>query len=94
MPTAHTYNALPLYDIQSVEAVKGPTASRIQQFLGNVTGTINYVTKRPTAVPGGEVNFTVGNFGTYRTVSLMAFYKTRFSRIWSCPWADLSNLWS
>ena len=49
----------PMYDIDRIEVIKGPTG----MVLGNVTylgGAINFVTKSPTDKPQGSVKVTAG----------------------------------
>ena len=58
------YGFDPLYDIERIEIIKGPTALVFSNY-GNVSGAINYVTKRPTSTPMGDASFTVGNYGLY-----------------------------
>jgi len=53
-----------MYDIERIEIVKGPTALIFNSF-GNISGGVNFVTKEPTAVPTGDVQFTIGNYDTY-----------------------------
>lgn len=53
-----------LYDIEKVEIIKGPTALMFNDY-GNISGNINYVTKRPTSYMTGDASITVGNYGTY-----------------------------
>jgi iron complex outermembrane receptor protein len=53
-----------LYDIDRVEFVKGPTALVFSNY-GNVSGTANYVTKRPSAKESGDASVTFGNYGLY-----------------------------
>lgn len=59
------YGFTPFYDIERVEIIKGPTALMFGTF-GNLSGTINYVTKRPTSYNSGDYSFTAGSFGLYR----------------------------
>ncbi|MBL9215397.1 MAG: TonB-dependent receptor [Opitutaceae bacterium] len=54
----------PLFDVERVEVVKGPTALVFSNF-GNVSGTINYVIKRPTSMPTGDATVSIGSFGHY-----------------------------
>ncbi|MBL9216687.1 MAG: TonB-dependent receptor [Opitutaceae bacterium] len=54
----------PVYDVERVEVVKGPTALVFSNY-GNLSGTVNYVTKRPTSYATGDASFSVGNYGTY-----------------------------
>lgn len=56
---------VPMYDIDRVEIVKGPAALVFGNFR-NVAGVINYVTRRPTFKPEGDVSLTVGTFGLAR----------------------------
>ena len=54
----------PFYDIERVEIIKGPTALMFGTF-GNLSGSINYVTKRPTSYNTGDASFTAGSYGLY-----------------------------
>jgi len=54
----------PVYDVERVEVIKGPTAMVFSNY-GNLSGTVNYVTKRPTSYSTGDASFSIGNFGTY-----------------------------
>ena len=54
-----SYGNTPLYDVERIEVVKGPT-SLVYSNPANIGGTVNYVTKRPTATSQGDANFTVG----------------------------------
>ncbi len=58
------YGFLTLYDIDAVEVIKGPDALMFNTY-GNISGGVNFVTKSPSPVQTGDINFTVGNFGTY-----------------------------
>lgn len=53
-----------MYDVDRVEVVKGPTALVYGNY-DNVSGVINYVTKRPTATPQGDMSVTVGTYDLY-----------------------------
>ncbi len=57
--TKVAYKRNPLYDVDRVEVVKGPAAMLIgnNSFLG---GTVNFVTKAPSHVQGGDAQVTVG----------------------------------
>ncbi|MBL9216795.1 MAG: TonB-dependent receptor [Opitutaceae bacterium] len=54
-----SYANTPLYDIERIEVVKGPTAL-VYSNAANIGGTVNYVTKRPTATPQGDLDVVVG----------------------------------
>lgn len=54
-----TYGNTPLYDIERVEFIKGPTAL-VFSSVSNLGGTVNYVTKRPTATPQGDLTLLAG----------------------------------
>lgn len=60
-----TYASItPLYDIDRIEVVKGPTAIVYSNYT-TLSGTMNYVTKRPSSKPSGDFSANVGNWGTY-----------------------------
>lgn len=50
--------------IESIEFVKGPAGFMLSS--GDPAGLYNVVTKKPTGVTKGEVNFTAGSFDLYR----------------------------
>jgi iron complex outermembrane recepter protein len=59
-----SYANIPIYDLERVEVIKGPTAL-VFSNAANIGGTVNYVTKRPTAVSQGELNLVVGSDNRY-----------------------------
>lgn len=50
--------------VDRIEFVKGPAGFMLSN--GDPSGLYNVVTKKPTGVNKGEVNFTLGSFGLYR----------------------------
>lgn len=62
--TSNEIGFTPLYDVERVEIIKGPTALVFSNY-GNVSGTVNYVLKRPTATSMGDSSVTIGNYGFY-----------------------------
>lgn len=52
------------YDVDRIEVIKGPTALVYGNF-SSIGGTVNYVTKRPTATAQGDAHFSVGTDGFY-----------------------------
>lgn len=58
------YYATDTTNIQRVEIVKGPASA--MYGAAEPGGVINYVTKRPTAQPTGDYQFTVGSWDYYR----------------------------
>jgi len=53
-------------NLEKIEVLKGPSATLFGSTLSSYGGLINRVTKKPYDHPGGEVNFTGGNFGYSR----------------------------
>jgi iron complex outermembrane receptor protein len=62
-----TNKSTPLFDIERVEVLKGP-AAMLNGSNGGIGGSINYVARRPTATPKGEVQFSVTDAGASRGV--------------------------
>ena len=58
------YAKTEFYDIDRIEVIKGPTALVYGNF-SSIGGTVNYVTKRPTATSQGDAHFSVGTDGFY-----------------------------
>ncbi|MBB3196674.1 TonB-dependent siderophore receptor [Roseateles terrae] len=52
------------YLFERIELIRG--ANGMLTGVGNASGTINYIRKRPTNVDGGEVNLTYGQWGQLR----------------------------
>ncbi|MDB6168491.1 MAG: TonB-dependent siderophore receptor [Verrucomicrobia bacterium] len=52
------------YDVDRIEVIKGPTALVYGNF-SSIGGTVNYVTKRPTATAQGESHLSVGSDSFY-----------------------------
>ncbi len=52
------------YLFERIELIRG--ANGMLTGVGNSSGTINYIRKRPTNVDGGEVNLTYGQWGQLR----------------------------
>lgn len=52
------------YLFEKIELIRG--ANGLLTGVGNASGTINYVRKRPTNEDGGEVNLTLGSWGLKR----------------------------
>lgn len=55
---------LDTYLFEKIELVRG--ANGLLTGVGNASGTINYVRKRPTSKDGGEAQLTVGSYGQKR----------------------------
>jgi outer-membrane receptor for ferric coprogen and ferric-rhodotorulic acid len=55
---------LDTYLFEKIELVRG--ANGLLTGVGNASGTINYVRKRPTSKDGGEAQLTVGSYGQRR----------------------------
>jgi iron complex outermembrane recepter protein len=55
----------PLYDIERVEVLKGP-AAMLNGSNGGIGGSINYVSRKPTATPQGETEMSVTDQGAVR----------------------------
>lgn len=53
-------------NIESVEAIKGPSGTLFGSSLVSFGGLFNRVTKKPTAAFGGNVSYTAGGFGLNR----------------------------
>jgi iron complex outermembrane receptor protein len=76
-------------DIERIEVLRGPQGT----LFGKNTpaGLINFITKRPSYTPGGDVSATIGNYGAYgatasltgpvvddrMAVRVSGFYRTR-----------------
>ncbi|WP_221031970.1 TonB-dependent siderophore receptor [Actomonas aquatica] len=52
-----TNKGAPLFDVERVEVLKGPGAM-LNGSNGGIGGTVNYVTRQPTATPQGEVQLS------------------------------------
>lgn len=58
--TKTLYKRNPMYDIERIEVIKGPAG----MLLGNndyIGGVVNYVSRKPTATPQGEIKTTFGD---------------------------------
>jgi len=55
------------YNIESIEAIKGPAS--VLFSAGNPGGVINHVTKKPTAAPRYELQYTFGSFNQHRLMA-------------------------
>lgn len=55
---------LDTYLFEKIELIRG--ANGLLTGVGNASGTINYVRKRPTGKDGGEAQFTLGSYGQKR----------------------------
>jgi len=55
----------PLYDIERIEVLKGP-AAMLNGSNGGIGGSINYVSRKPTATKKGEVKLSVNEIGAVR----------------------------
>jgi iron complex outermembrane receptor protein len=53
-------------NIETIEAIKGPSATLFGSVLTSYGGLINRVTKKPYETFGGEVNFQTGSYGFNR----------------------------
>jgi iron complex outermembrane receptor protein len=53
-------------NIESIEVIKGPSATLFGSTLTSYGGLINRVTKKPFATFGGEVSFAAGSYGFNR----------------------------
>lgn len=62
-----TNKSTPLYDIERVEVLKGP-AAMLNGSNGGIGGSINYVSRRPSATPKGEAQFSLTDAGAARGV--------------------------
>lgn len=62
-----TNKGTPLYDIERVEVLKGP-AAMLNGSNGGIGGSINYVSRKPTATPRGEAQFSITDAGAVRGV--------------------------
>lgn len=60
------YKHMPMYDVERIEVVKGPSNMLIGGDASFSGGAINFVTKRPTAHLTSDAKVTVGNHGYYR----------------------------
>lgn len=60
-----TTKSLPLYDIERIEVLKGPSAMLTGSNAG-MGGSINYIPRRPTNTPKGEVELSVNDVGVTR----------------------------
>jgi iron complex outermembrane recepter protein len=58
-----TYGTNPLYDIERLEIIKGPTGLVFSDAT-NIGGTINYVSKRPTTKSKGDLMVAYGSENT------------------------------
>lgn len=52
----------PMYDVDRIEVIKGPSAVLFGQNASATGGIINYVTRRPTRTHQRSVEFSVGSF--------------------------------
>ena len=55
----------PLYDIERIEVLKGP-AAMLNGSNGGIGGSINFVSRKPTATPKGEAQLAVTDRGALR----------------------------
>lgn len=62
------------YGYEKIEVIRG--ANGLLTGIGNASGTINYVRKRPLNHAGGEVGVSAGSYDTYR---VHADYSTPFT---------------
>ncbi|WP_159802418.1 TonB-dependent receptor [Flavobacterium sp. MK4S-17] len=53
-------------NIETIEAIKGPSATLFGSILTSYGGLINRVTKKPFATFGGEVSYQTGSYGFNR----------------------------
>jgi len=60
-----TWAPMPLYDVERIEVLKGPSAMLTGNNT-NIGGTINYVSRRPTATPLGELQATLSDHNYVR----------------------------
>ncbi len=58
-----------LANIERIEVLKGPSAALYGGVLTAFGGLINIITKRPLDYSGGEVAFTTGSYGLYRSTA-------------------------
>jgi iron complex outermembrane receptor protein len=59
-----SYSNAPLYDLERIEVIKGPTAL-VFSNAANLGGTVNYVTKRPTSTNQGDLTIVAGQNQRY-----------------------------
>jgi outer membrane receptor protein involved in Fe transport len=55
----------PLYDIERIEVLKGP-AAMLNGSNGGIGGSINYISRKPTATKKGEIKISVNEIGAAR----------------------------
>lgn len=63
-----TNKGAPLFDIERVEVLKGPGAM-LNGSNGGIGGSVNYVTRKPTATREGEVQVSLSDQGAVRVES-------------------------
>ncbi|MCF3650458.1 TonB-dependent siderophore receptor [Synoicihabitans lomoniglobus] len=63
-----TNKGAPLFDIERVEVLKGPGAM-LNGSNGGIGGSVNYVTRKPTATRAGEVQLSLSDQGAVRVES-------------------------
>jgi len=59
------FSTLPMYDIERMEVVKGPSAMTFGDS-SVVGGTVNFVSRKPTMEPKADIKFTVSGNEFYR----------------------------
>lgn len=53
-------------NIESIEVIKGPSATLFGSTLTSYGGLINRITKKPYDKPGGEISYSAGSYGFNR----------------------------
>lgn len=64
-PARGTNKGMPLYDVERVEIIKGPSAM-LTGFNTAIGGAVNYISRKPTATLAGDAKVTVGENGYFR----------------------------
>lgn len=60
-------NTIDAANIESIEVIKGPSATLFGSTFSSYGGIINRITKKPYDSFGGEINYTQGSYGSERT---------------------------
>jgi len=62
-------NSIDAANLESIEVIKGPSATLFGSTLTSYGGLINRITKTPYDTFGGEVSYTVGSYGLNRVAA-------------------------